>query len=289
MATVFAALAVVLVALMVPRGRTGTEASSASPTTITFDEFALQAGFGPDPWWPGQPKGAHVTNQFQPLGVVFSTDVNGVLYISNDDSVGFIGSPSGENYLNVNSTPPNTTVETVMTAAFVHPLDGTPATADTFSVFVADSESEPSPRVTLRTFDADGVLLETMGLTSWSDILAFTLGGIARVEFLDNGGDGHVIDDFSFTLLTDQDRDGVADGNDLCPATPAHAAVDANGCSCQQRVELACPADGVWENHGQYVSCVARQVDTCTTARLISPAAGAVIISVAARSRVGER
>ena len=56
---------------------------------------------------------------------------------------------------------------------------------------------------------------------------------------------------------SDADNDGVPDGSDLCPGTPAGEAVDANGCSASQRdsdgdgvndAEDNCPADS---NPGQ--------------------------------------
>jgi len=52
----------------------------------------------------------------------------------------------------------------------------------------------------------------------------------------------------------DSDHDGVPDELDLCPATPAGAVVDANGCSIDQ----LCPCDGSWKNHGQYVQTVTK-------------------------------
>jgi DNA-binding beta-propeller fold protein YncE len=56
----------------------------------------------------------------------------------------------------------------------------------------------------------------------------------------------------------DQDQDGVDDHRDQCPGSAAGSPVDASGCSLEQR----CPCQGQlpgenWENHEQYVSCVA--------------------------------
>jgi hypothetical protein len=47
----------------------------------------------------------------------------------------------------------------------------------------------------------------------------------------------------------DADGDGVSDGEDSCPGTPAGAVTDSNGCSIAQLV----PCDGPWSSHGEYV------------------------------------
>lgn len=65
----------------------------------------------------------------------------------------------------------------------------------------------------------------------------------------------------------DGDGDGVADTSDLCPATAAGEAVDADGCSLDQLCPCAGPASGgTWRNHGEYVACVADAADQLVAA-----------------------
>ncbi len=175
--------------------------------TITFNEPGLIAGFGPDPTFPGLPKGTTpITTQFLDLGVVFSQDVLGVSYVSTPAIVGGPGAgPSGGNVLAIN-TVPQLGPATTLTATFVEPGDvGSPRTVPNVSVFVADGNAVPSPRVTVRTFDSVGTLLEEGNLISPSTTFNFTVGGIARVDFIDNDGDGFIIDDFSFPRVLDDE------------------------------------------------------------------------------------
>ncbi len=71
----------------------------------------------------------------------------------------------------------------------------------------------------------------------------------------------------------DSDNDGVANLDDFCPSTELGSIVpnstpieyQDNGCTSEQRLNLACPASGQYRNHGKYVSCITteahRQVD----------------------------
>lgn len=173
----------------------------AHATTITFNEPGLVAGFGPSPFFSGTPKGTVVTDQLAALGVLFSMNANGVDYISSPTYVGGLTGPSGDNVFTVNTLPPVIGAPAVLTATFIDP-SGTGALATiegtTFSVFVSDTDSSSSSRVIVRTFGLDGSLLETQSLTTLGSILNFSVGQIARVEFIDNGSDGHTIDDFTF-------------------------------------------------------------------------------------------
>jgi uncharacterized protein YegL len=83
---------------------------------------------------------------------------------------------------------------------------------------------------------------------------------------------------------TDDDNDGVDDGADQCPGTPAGTIVDANGCSIDQH----CPCNSNWQNHGKYVSCVAKAADAFVLAGLITAAQKNAIVSAAAQSSCGK-
>ncbi len=64
---------------------------------------------------------------------------------------------------------------------------------------------------------------------------------------------------FSLSGEIDVDGDGVFGSADLCPGTPAGAVVNSDGCSIDQLAPCAGPdSGGIWKNHGEYVSTVAR-------------------------------
>jgi hypothetical protein len=84
----------------------------------------------------------------------------------------------------------------------------------------------------------------------------------------------------------DDDGDTVADAGDACPGSDLGAVIDAVGCTSPQRFEAACPIRGVYRNHGQYVSCVAREADAQVALRLISKDDKGVIVSTAAQAKV---
>ena len=84
---------------------------------------------------------------------------------------------------------------------------------------------------------------------------------------------------------TDLDGDGVPDALDACPNTPPCTIVDVHGCSIDQ---LA-PCDGPWNNHGQYVSAVARAAGQFLAQGLISSAQKDAIVKAAAQSPCGSK
>ncbi len=88
-----------------------------------------------------------------------------------------------------------------------------------------------------------------------------------------NGGDG--------------DDDGVPDGVDNCPDTPAGAVVDDTGCS----IADLCPCENQppWKNHGEYVSCTTRTAESFVKQGLITKAEKDAIVSSAAQSSCGEK
>ncbi|MFT4863157.1 MAG: hypothetical protein ACI95C_002385 [Pseudohongiellaceae bacterium] len=104
---------------------------------------------------------------------------------------------------------------------------------------------------------------------------------------VDAGTDPTVPDVF----VVDSDGDGVDNTHDLCPATPAGSIIGATGCSGAQGVALVCPADGpdaVYKNHGAYVSCVAKAVNSAIAIGLLTETDGGAIVSVAGQSSVAK-
>ncbi len=85
----------------------------------------------------------------------------------------------------------------------------------------------------------------------------------------------------------DDDGDLVLDEDDICPATPAGVYYDSEGCSGTQRVELECDADGVWANHGDYVSCVVSVANDAYASGLLTNKESAAIKRAAAQGSVG--
>jgi hypothetical protein len=174
----------------------------ASAALITFNESGLVAGVGPDPYFTGAQKGTLLTDQLSSLGVMFSIGVNGAAYVSNDSVLGPAGSwAMAQNYLAVNTLPLNNTASpTTLRATFVDPLTGVAMTASHVSTLVSDWNAIPNPRVTVNAFDLAGNLIESHSLLDYWNTLAFDSTQIARLDFVDNGGDGHIIDNFQFSL-----------------------------------------------------------------------------------------
>lgn len=173
-----------------------------SAVTLTFSEPGLIPGFGPDQIQTGTPKGTLLTNQLASLGVLVSTTpgTEGVAWVTNATFVP--GAPTGDS-LAINTFPGRTPITTSF--AFVdpaNPLVSGVVDGSSLSVFVIDSEAIPDPRVIVRTFNHNGILLEEQGLHAFTAPLTFTMGQVARVDFFDNGGDGHLIDNFSFGSIT---------------------------------------------------------------------------------------
>jgi hypothetical protein len=107
---------------------------------------------------------------------------------------------------------------------------------------------------------------------------------VANADQADNDGDGigNACDD-------DDDGDGVSDTADACPATALGALVDSSGCSGEQLVDLACPCNSNWRNHGEYVSCVAHAAETQVTAGLLTQEQKDTLVSAHAKSGCGKR
>jgi len=90
----------------------------------------------------------------------------------------------------------------------------------------------------------------------------------------------------------DDDNDGVLDGADVCASTPAGARVDpANGCSVAQLCPCAGPRGSTlaWKNHGRYVECVEKSLNTLKKKGLISHKAEENLENAAEQSDCGKK
>ncbi len=92
-----------------------------------------------------------------------------------------------------------------------------------------------------------------------------------------------------YTEASDDD-DGVDGVSDRCPATPAGAIVNRNGCSIAQLVPCASTRVTMqrWKNHRQYVRRVARVSMTFVTQDLITAGERRKLVRIASRSRCGK-
>jgi len=192
--TIFFLLFVAFVGFAVP----------AHAAVITFESAGLIAGDGPDPYFGfgDELKGTIVDNQFASLGVLFSHDALGTDYISDDSFQGPMAPwQTTGNYLVVSTLPLSYPPRpTTLQASFIDPTTGLAAIASDVSVVVSDWNAAPDPRVIVNAFDLSGNVIETQILhNSWST-LSFTSSNIARLDFVDNGGDGHIIDNLSYSV-----------------------------------------------------------------------------------------
>ncbi len=123
-----------------------------------------------------------------------------------------------------------------------------------------------------------------------STTTTLTFNGIICTSGSCNGGSDIALD--SLTVTTDgvvaacggdEDADGVADIEDLCPNSIIGALVDATGCSINQY----CGCDD-FSNHGGYVSCTARSAEAFLQDDLITQSDKRKIIRVATKSSCGK-
>lgn len=96
-------------------------------------------------------------------------------------------------------------------------------------------------------------------------------------------------DDMGDVCDPDDDNDGVLDDYDACPGTPIGPIVDDDGCSGEQSVDLTCPCNNSWKNHGKYVSCVARAAEEQLEDGLITEEEEDAIMSARAKSGCGRK
>ena len=87
----------------------------------------------------------------------------------------------------------------------------------------------------------------------------------------------------------DSDNDGVPDVFngviDVCPTTPMGELVGTIGCPIA--IDLMCPCDNAWKNHGKYVRCIAATTTDIFADGLITDLEKDGIVSAAAESSCG--
>jgi hypothetical protein len=171
----------------------------ASASVITFNEAGLVPGYGPSPYYPAGVKGTSVANQFASLGVLFTVAGPGAAYVSSAPYTGAVDPSVVGNYLAFNTVPYTSKEWATLSATFVDPLSGSGTTVSGFSATVMDGNVDQE-RMKVRAFDIYGNQLETFTLTSLTSTFQFVSTNIGRIDFIDTGGDGHVIDNFKFTL-----------------------------------------------------------------------------------------
>lgn len=97
----------------------------------------------------------------------------------------------------------------------------------------------------------------------------------------DLDGEGDVCDG-------DLDNDGVANEYDQCPNSPVGALINSDGCTGYQLIDLICPCENDYKNHGQFVRCVSHASRDALNGGLITEKERAIIISNAAQSDCGK-
>lgn len=93
---------------------------------------------------------------------------------------------------------------------------------------------------------------------------------------------GMVVDANGCQVSVDADNDGVLDDADRCLNTGEGESVNSEGCSISQ----VC-VEGTFQNHGAYVSCVAKQAKVFAGELVIENSERGLIVSDAAQSDVG--
>jgi len=139
------------------------------------------------------------------LGVVISGDVNTsrLQVISSEPGAAL---PIGGNYLAINTAGGAAGTPTVITVSFQENGSAWYARGDTITLDLWDTEVSPSPRVTVLVYDDQAIpqLVETIGFVPGvGDIgsIAVTYAGlVSRIELVDSGGDGHIVDNLGFEL-----------------------------------------------------------------------------------------
>ena len=117
----------------------------------------------------------------------------------------------------------------------------------------------------------------------------FNYVAVDRVTFTPMPGSIFVMDNLRAIVARDSDGDGVLDSADECPETAPGAVVNEHGCSIEQLVPCAGPAeDGAWRSHGEYFLTVARAAVAFQSSGLITESEKRAIIRAAIHSDCGK-
>ena len=146
--------------------------------TITFSELGLT-------------QGQNLTNQLASLGVIVDVS-NGSAIVG--DTTQFTAPAGSSIDGNVAVLPFSQGSTAHLNVRFVDPTDPSVfITADgaTIAFDLWDTNPIPSPRVTVNAYDSGDVFLGKYDLTTeWVNGAGGFSGSVARLEFVDNGGDG---------------------------------------------------------------------------------------------------
>jgi hypothetical protein len=123
-------------------------------------------------------------------------------------------------------------------------------------------------------------------------LIHFNYFGVTEVRFIPSRH-SVIFPVDNVTISTDDDDDfdddGVPDGQDRCPDTPAGDVVNQHGCSIDQLVQCSGPArGGAWRNHAEYVGAVIKVTESFRRAGLITARERNAIIQAAMRSDCGK-
>ena len=112
--------------------------------------------------------------------------------------------PWGSNYLLVHTVGDNPAAPSVVTIDFQRNGSTYFAQGNSISIDLWDTNTNPSPRITLVAYDDLGNVAESIGFTPVSGdtgTVNFTTSSlISRVEITDAGGDGYIADNLNFNL-----------------------------------------------------------------------------------------
>lgn len=170
-------------------------AGSAGASVITFSE-------------PGLLVGTPLSTQLAPLGVLFS--VSGGTALIGGPFIPPSGSTVSGQYLMVNTchylASSCSGSPAVLSIFFVSPSDPKHhGFVDGSTIFLDlwDTNPNPSPRVIVHAYDVNGALLGSLHLLpEFANNLGGLTGPVHRLDIIDNGADGHVIDNLRYGPIT---------------------------------------------------------------------------------------
>lgn len=138
-----------------------------------------------------------------PLGVEITGDAN--TFHLQVYSEGGAPIPFGTNFLLVHTVGDNAAAPSVVTIDFQRNGSAWFAQGNSISIDLWDTNTTPSPRVTLVAYDDLGNVAQSLGFTPVSGdsgTVTFTTPSlISRIEITDAGGDGYIADNLNFALV----------------------------------------------------------------------------------------